>query len=442
LGRTGYGEPRRGVVALLAASALPVAAQVAPASLDGYDLIATNLSIELNVGARSIAARQTTTLRAAVGLRELRFDANALRLASATLDGAPVTWRTEERALVLALPRGLSPGETATLRFEYGGTPARGLVFDAGMVYSTYFSCDWMLCALDRPGDKFVLKVDAAVPAEWRSFVSEPSRPYSAYVQGFGAGSWTEVRERIGETELVFASAHASAAELRSMFAETGRMVEFYRARAGVTFPHATYTQLLVRGAAAQEGAGFAILGDDVVRPVLADPQDDWAIAHELAHQYWGNLLTCESWSEFWLNEGLTTFMVAAWKQQRWGEAQYQREIATATERWTRAREAGWDRPLAFAGVYPDLRTRRAIQYSKGMLLFVELRRTLGEDLFWRGIQAYTRAHAGGVVTSVDLQRAFESEGAQGVGTLFAEWVYEESASLATSTLPAVGDDE
>jgi len=202
-------------------------------------------------------------------------------------------------------------------------------------------------------------------------------------------------------------------------------MVEFYRAVAGVPFPHATYTQLLVHGAAAQEGAGFAILGDDVVRPVLADPQEDWAIAHELAHQYWGNLLTCAEWSEFWLNEGLATFMAAAWKQQRWGEVQYQREIATATERWSRAREAGWDRPLAFAGVYPDLRTRRAIQYSKGMLLFVELRRMLGEDLFWRGIRSYTRAHAGGVVASADLQRAFEAEGAQGVGTLFAEWVYE-----------------
>ena len=422
MGRGEHGLQLAEVKALLAAGALLVSSAV---SADGYDLLETQLSIELNVAARSIAARQTTTLRADGGLRELRFDANELSVAIATLDGAPVAWRVEDRALVLALPRSLRSGETATLRFEYGGTPARGLVFDERVVYSTYFTCDWMLCALDRLADKFVLSVDAAVPAGWRSFGPEGPRAYSAYVHGFGAGTWTEVRERAGETELVFASTHASATELQSMFAETRRMLEFYREVAGIPFPHATYTQLLVRGAAAQEGAGFAILGDDVVRPVLADPRDDWAIAHELAHQYWGNLLTCADWSEFWLNEGLATFMAAAWKQQRWGEAQYQREIATATERWASAREAGWDRPLAFTGVYPDLRTRRAIQYSKGMLLFVELRRTLGEDLFWRGIRAYTNAHAGGVVVSADLQRAFEAEGAQGVGALFSEWVYE-----------------
>jgi hypothetical protein len=73
--------------------------------------------------------------------------------------------------------------------------------------------------------------------------------------------------------------------------------------------------------------------------------------------------------------EPTDAYAVAAWKQRRWGEAQYQREIAASTERWARAREAGWDRPLTFAGAYPDLRTRRAIQYSKGMLFFVELRR-------------------------------------------------------------------
>src|SRR5690606_25363685 len=133
---------------------------------------------------------------------------------------------------------------------------------------------------------------------------------------------------------------------------------------AGVPFPHATYTQLLVRGAAAQEVAGFSVLGDDTVRNVLTQREDDWAIAHELAHQYWGNLVTCVDWSEFWLNEGLTTFMTAAWKQHRWGDVWYERELETARTRWVAASDAGWDRPLAFSGQYPDLRTRRAIQYS------------------------------------------------------------------------------
>jgi hypothetical protein len=72
----------------------------------------------------------------------------------------------------------------------------------------------------------------------------------------------TTVHERRGVTELVYASAHATANDLRGIFVETPRMLEF-------------------------------------VEQVLAQREDDWAIAHELAHQYWGNLVTCVDWSEF-----------------------------------------------------------------------------------------------------------------------------------------------
>jgi aminopeptidase N len=391
---------------------------------DGYDLLATRLALVPDVAARSLVGEQTTVLRAETDLTELVFDANALTVVAATLNGESLAWRSAERSTVFVLPRTVRAGETVELRFEYGGVPARGLVFDDVAVYTSYFACDWMLCALDRPGDKFTLELAVAAPARWQSFTSEAARAYPAYVHGFAAGDFTAVRERRGATELVYASAHATASDLRAIFAETPRMLEFYEQAAGMPFPHTTYTQLLVRGAAAQEAAGFAVLGDDTVRNVLAQREDDWAIAHELAHQYWGNLVTCADWSEFWLNEGLATFMAAAWKQYRWGDAWYERELDGARTRWTAARDAGWDKPLTFSGTYPDLRTRRAIQYSKGALFFVELRRALGDDAFWHGLRSFTVAHAGGTVESTDLQRAFEGASGRDLAALFAEWVY------------------
>jgi aminopeptidase N len=307
----------------------------------------------------------------------------------------------------------------------YEGAPERGLVWEENGFYTSYFTCDWMICALDRPGDPFAFELDLAAPDGWGALGAERAHQYPAHLQGFAAGRWTEVRESAGGATLVYVSAHANEADLRAMFADTPNMLRFFENAAGVPFPHATYTQLLVQGSTAQEGAGFAILGDDAVRPVLTDPHEDWAAAHEMAHAYWGNLISPKDWSHVWLSEGLTTFMVAAWKQERWGEADYQREIELATTRWTRAREAGWDRPLAFSGAYPDLRTRRAIQYSKGMLFFVALRRMLGDDAFWRGIATYTRAHAGGTVESADVQRAMEEASRRDLSALFDDWVYE-----------------
>lgn len=424
---------RFGIIAALllaACASVPSAREVHD---DGYDMLEVHLDVTADFDAQSIVAEQSMRLRADVPLSELRFDANALSILSASLDGQAVHPRTEGQALIFTLPHTLRAGDRATLQIRYEGQPARGLVFGDGFFYTSYFACDWMVCELDRPGDKFMFDVRLHLAEDARAFTAESSRPYPAYLQGFGGGALTQVRERVGDTELVYASHHASGEDLRAIFAETGRMLVFFERAAGIPFPSATYTQLLVTGDAAQEGAGFAILGDDVVRPILTNPQEDWAIAHELAHQYWGNLVTCEDWSEFWLNEGLTTFMVAIWKEERWGASAYQQEVDNATRRWTRAREAGWDRPLAFSGAYPSLRTRRDIQYGKGMLFFVELRRTLGDDVFWRGIRTYTRTHAGGTVSSADLQRAMERESGRDLSALFVEWVDEAPAAQDVS---------
>ncbi len=226
-------------------------------------------------------------------LTELRFDANALEISMATVDGEAMAWRTEGRSLVFAFPHAMEPGTPVTLRLVYAGKPARGLEWEDNGFYTSYFTCDWMLCALDRPGDAFTFRVDLRLgDAGWREIRAERSRAYPAHVQGFAAGRWNVARQSRGAMKFIFASGHASEADLAAMFADTPAMQAFFTRRAGVPFPHATFTQLLVRGAAAQEGAGFAILGDDVVRPVLTDPHEDWAAAHEMAHSYWGNLIS------------------------------------------------------------------------------------------------------------------------------------------------------
>src|SRR5690606_41540604 len=89
------------------------------------------------------------------------------------------------------------------------------------------------------------------------------------------------------------------------------------------------------------------------------------------------------------------------------------------------ARGAGCVGALQFGVAQPALRPRRAIQYSKGMLFFVELRNELGEDAFWRGLSRYTRENAGRAVESADLQRAMEGASGRDLGALFAAWVYE-----------------
>src|SRR6202035_5746321 len=125
-----------------------------------------------------------------------------------------------------------------------------------------------------------------------------------------------------------------------------------------------------------------SIIGKDYL-----DPKIDWVIVHELSHQWWGNLITCATWKDFWLNEAITSFMVAAWREKRYGRAVYDADLNANRKGLAGLREKGMrDYPLAYGGVYPSVRQRRAIQYSKGALFMDHLRSVLGEDAFWAGL--------------------------------------------------------
>jgi aminopeptidase N len=376
-------------------------------------------------------------------LSEVQFSANDLALDQVLVGGQPAAAERRGKFWVITLPQAADAGAVLTMDVRYSGSPAKGIVFDGPVAHSTYFACDWMLCLQDDPGDKAAIALTLRLPEGFRSVgpgvqpplaapradglvdhVWQERRPYAAYLFGFAAGVLQEATQMQGAVALTTLSAVADAQRSAALFGSTGAMLAFFQDKAGVPFPHQRYVQVHVAGHAAQEFASFSVIGDAVIAPILQTPDEDWVIAHELAHQWWGNLITCTDWSQFWLNEGITTFMVAAWKEQRWGRAAYEREMNLARARWDRARQAGFDVPLTFAGEYPQLGTRRAITYSKGALFMDALRTRLGDEVFWQALRGYTTEHAGRSVTTRDFQRSVERSSGQDLQALFAQWAY------------------
>jgi aminopeptidase N len=425
----------------LLAPASGASAQAGPAD-PGFEVEVYRLSLAPDPASASVRGVETIRLRSLRdGLRTLTFSPNALIIHSANVAGRTARVASGESGISVILPSTLPRGRTATLSLTFHGVPRRGVTATPRSMFTTYFACDWMVCLQDSPGDKARFELDLHLPEgmtslsigrqvertrtaggvlvdRWRS-----RRPYPAYLFAFAVGHFTRVEER---RDGVLFSYHgeASEAELGRLFADTAAIAAFFTEKAGVPLPDGRYAQLLVPGRAAQEAATWSIIGQDVLEQEANDPSSQWIIAHELAHQWWGNLVTCVSWRHFWLNEGIATFMTAAWKEHRFGPSAYSAELDTARARLARAREAGWDRPLAYQGSYPNLGTRRAIQYSKGALFLDHLRTLLGQSAFWRGLRDFTRTHAGGTVSSRDFQRAMERASRRDLEPVFREWVY------------------
>jgi aminopeptidase N len=135
-------------------------------------------------------------------------------------------------------------------------------------------------------------------------------------------------------------------------------------------------------------------------------------------------MVTCAGWNHFWLNEGVATFMAAAYKEHRFGRGEYLREIESNRKNYVRVRDAGHDRSLVFPDWSHPTADDRTLVYDKGAYVLHLLREELGERAFWKGLRAYTRAYFGKSVTTADFQKAMERASGKDLSAFFNKWVY------------------
>lgn len=334
-------------------------------------------------------------------------------------------------------------GREDKITVTYHGNPKKGLLFDSDSehAYTVYFTNYWMVCN-DLPGDKATLSMDIIVPNDKECVASgellkvektgdktlfkwQQSYETPAYTYGFVIGRFNKKSEQQGKVKLNYYSPQLSANKLQKIFQETGNILRFFEEKAGVSYIQSSYSQLLI-GNHYQEMSGLAVLRSSYAAAVLKDSSDIHLTSHELAHQWWGNMITCQSFKHFWLNEAFAVYMSTAFSEHRFGKKKYDSDMAIYKGIYDDIVKRGKDKPLVFPNWNNPSRDDRNIVYYKGAYVLHLLRQELGDEQFWKGMKLYSQKYFGKVVVTDDFQQTMELSSQRNLGRFFDKWVHNK----------------
>jgi aminopeptidase N len=474
-----------GTIALLAAS--PAPAQIVPGHRlpEGperpvrertVDIRHVALDLQFDMEAAAIAGTATITL-APLQDRLEAVVLDAARLDVERVEALPGDRRLEfqvrDRTLSVTLGQPLDTGQDATLRVTYSARPKTGLYFfprgprgapqawnygEGGLHYG------WVPLYNDT-NDRFTTAVDITVARPYvaisngalretrdnadgtRTFRWRAERPFPNYLLALKVGELLEVPlapARVGDREIPL-SAWASPGDedaAAHTFGVTPPMVEFFSRRFGYPYPWAKFDQIALRdfAAGAMETTSASGYSESHLQrpgdPPDSSPEVDQAwpiwtseetIAHELAHHWFGNLVTCRSLGSLWLNESFATFAHTTWNGEAHGEDdltyerwRYLNAYLDYVRRTGRVRPMEYRRYESFGDTYQMETT-----YIKGALVLHMLRHIVGPDDFDRTLSEYLHRHEYRTVDSVDLLEAFRTTTGRDLSWFFGDWVVE-----------------
>jgi aminopeptidase N len=419
------------------------------------------LDLTVDFDQRTIRGTATTHFTALFdNLRAVTLRAAELIIERVTLDGPdgpPLSYTCSGSWLRVELDQPRSHGDAFAITITYHARPRAGLTFTGptpddpqrprqvwsqGQPESNHY---WFPCH-DSPNDRATTEMIVTVPAPFLalsngkllSVTEHPERgtktyhwrhniPHPAYLVTLVAGEFAELHDEYDGIPLLTYVRPDRREDAPLLTGKTREMVRFFSERFGIPYPYEKYAQIIAEeftGAMENTSAtthSFTLLPDR--RAALDYDVAPLVVAHELVHQWFGDLLTCRDWAHIWLNESFATYFEAVWRQYDEGEDAFRWELRANRANYL-AEE--YRRPIVY-NVYHDDGQELFDHhvYEKGALVLHMLRYVLGEPAFWRAIQHYARTNRGREVISTDLERAIEESTGKSMGRFFEQWIYK-----------------
>jgi hypothetical protein len=306
----------------------------------------------------------------------------------------------------------LSPSraeEERTFEIDYAGVPADGLVISENKYGERTFFADhypdrahlWLPCV-----DHVYRNTVPVAPKVMAMGAARFAVQHVATVRGIPVQSWVYPQER----EAGFHD-----------FALAARILDYFHTQIGpYSYAKLANVQSKTRYGG-MEYAGNIFYGERAIR---GDRGNERLVAHEIAHQWFGDSVTEDDWHHLWLSEGFATYFTQLYMEHTYGRDRMVQGMQRARDSVFQYYESNPDLGVISPGVSDLGRMLNTNAYQKGGWFLHMLRRQVGDERFWNGIRAFYSRHRDGNAMTEDFQRVMEEVSGQDLGWFFEQWIW------------------
>ncbi len=440
--------------------------------IPSHDYDTRNITLNLHFDwehEQAIGSAVITLAPLVSGLHSVEFDAANMTFTAVNLGSrTTLTYETdaEKEKLRIKLDRAYQTGEVITLTIDYhtNGPQRRRLGLAGGglkfikpttadptrprQIWSqgeSEYNHYWFPC-FDHPNDFFTSELYATVENPLsvisngklvetknnkdgtRTFHWKIDQPHASYLSSIIVGEFTPIVQDYAGIPVVTNVYPKEVAEGRVTAARLAEMVKFFSEKTGLKYPYAKYAQTTVRDfGGGMENISATTQTDNMIHDARTelDQTADGLQSHELAHQWFGDYLTCRSWSDIWLNESFATYFQAMWDEHHLGHDDFlYLDVKGNQDQYYNAWRAGQRRPIVTKNYDNPDAVFDAYAYPRGGAVLHMLRTFLGEDNWWRAIHHYLTKYANQPVDTEQFRIAIEEATGQSMDWFFDEWLY------------------
>jgi aminopeptidase N len=421
------------------------------------DIRKIRLELRVDLSKQTVQSRATLQVRSLRSIKSISLDAVAFEVTKVSVGSGshekPAQFNHDGKKLVIQLESPWPAGRDGTFHIEYRvREPKDGLHFFApgktdyeaplevwsqGEPTSNRY---WIPC-IDEPDQRQTTELVVTVPPgfdvvsngtlierkenpddrtvtfDWRQ-----DKPHPSYLVTLVVGQFDVVREEWDGIPVEYYVPRGRKDDVARSFGRTREMLSYFSKLFGVHYPWTKYAQVVAyQFGGGMENTSATTLGEMALKDErsMLDSTPDWLISHELAHQWWGDLLTCRDWAHLWLNEGFASYAEALWDEHQGGAEEYDYNLFGKAEG---AISGGKSRPVVDRHYPTPGSMFDGRSYPKGAWILHMLRQRLGDEAFWKSIHHYANEHRLQSVETTDFRRTLERETGRNLERFFYDW--------------------